>query len=76
MYGMVNQAVKEMVVDEIGLDFWNKVCKKVDISCDDFITFDQYDDKLTLDLVATICELTKKDPQEILEEFGKSIQVK
>ena len=71
MYGMVNQAIKEMVVDEIGLDLWNKVCDKLGTSRDDFTKFEQYDDKVTLNLVVKVCELTGKDAPEILENFGK-----
>lgn len=70
MYGMVNQAVKEMVLTNMGDSTWNEICKSLDIPTDDFKLFDQFDDSVTLGIVQNICRLTNSSPEDILENFG------
>ncbi len=71
MYGMVNQAIKRMVIDVLSEKDWADICSKVKISSEDFQVFQQYDDEVTLNLVLSVCEFTKKEPAEILESFGE-----
>lgn len=70
MYGMVNQAVKEMVITQLGSDSWDTICNKLEISNEDFSLFMQFDDSVTLGIVQNVCGLTQKPAEEILESFG------
>lgn len=70
MYGMVNQALKQMTLDTIGESEWSKICNNLQISSKDFDSFSQFDDSVTLGLVQKICEVSSKNPQDFLKEFG------
>lgn len=70
MYGLVNQAIQEMVIEKFGDDTWEKIRDKA--SCDDiFIGMDQYSDQITLDLVGAACEILGADAATILKTFGE-----
>ncbi|MCJ8275527.1 MAG: heme NO-binding domain-containing protein [Bdellovibrionales bacterium] len=71
MYGMVNQAIKEMVNDKVGTDFWQNVCTRLSLPNQDFDSFEQYDDDMTLNIVSTICELSEKAAPDVLIDFGR-----
>jgi len=71
MYGLVNQTIKSMVVESTNSTTWNEICQKLKISAEDFDSFFQYPDDLTLNLVLTISEKLKIEVPVLLEEFGK-----
>lgn len=71
MYGMVNQAVKEMVHEVLGEDSWIQICNTLKIKVDDFELFQQFDDEVTLNLVKEICQVSKMEPETLLESFGQ-----
>ena len=70
MYGMVNQAIKEMVQEVLGPDSWQEVCQNINRNSDDFELFNQFDDQITLDLVTQICKTSGMRPEKLLEAFG------
>jgi len=71
MYGLVNQTIKSMVVETSNPAIWGEICKKLNISAEDFDSFVQYPDDLTLNLVITISEKLQVEIPILLEEFGK-----
>jgi hypothetical protein len=71
MYGLVNEAVKQMVVDSFGVEKWNEVCTELNLEEPNFMPFEQYEDSLTGDLVGKICEKFSFEAPVLLEEFGK-----
>lgn len=71
MYGMVNQAIKQMVTELLGQETWKNICKKIEISADDFEHFKQFDDKITLNLVVEICNVNNMQADVLLVEFGR-----
>ena len=71
MYGMVNQAIKMMVIETVNKDAWDNVCNDLNIDTKDFDSFEQFPDSLTLDLVGAICEKLKIDAPKLLESFGE-----
>lgn len=70
MYGMVNQAVKEMVLGSLGAEQWENICKHLNISTEDFSPFLQFDDSVTLGIVENVCNVTQMPAELILENFG------
>lgn len=72
MYGMVNQAAKIMVIEKLGEQTWAKIADKLTLDPNaDFDVFEQYDDKVTLETVLTISEVTGISAENILIGFGK-----
>ena len=71
MYGMVNQAIKTMVIEKFDSETWNDICNSLDISNGDFDPFEQHIDELTLDLVGTICNKLEVTADKLLESFGE-----
>ena len=71
MYGMINQAIKSMVIETADNETWGDVCKSLNISTNDFDSFYQYSDQQTLDLVGAICKKIDIEPAALLESFGE-----
>lgn len=71
MYGMVNQAVKDLILRKFGVDSWNAVADGASISRDDFEFMNYYPDKITYDLVGSASKVLSLPPEVVLKEFGK-----
>lgn len=71
MYGLVNQAVKDMVISGHGEDMWLQICKGAGVASTDFVNMEQYPDKTTYDLVGSASKLLNLPAETILREFGK-----
>jgi hypothetical protein len=70
MYGLVNQAVKDLVCDRFGEDQWKAVCTGARLNPDDFEPMKSYSDQVTYDLVASASALLGIPAESILEAFG------
>ena len=70
MYGLVNQAVREMVLAHFGEAKWEAIREKAGTD-DVFIAMDQYPDKVTGDLVGGACAVLGVTPEQVLETFGE-----
>jgi hypothetical protein len=70
MYGMVNQAIKSMVIENHGEKIWDSVLQKINLEIQDFAPFEQYDDSVTGNLVGAISHITNIRPEDLLEAFG------
>ena len=62
MYGMVNQAIKSMVIENHGEKMWHSVLQEIKLEIQDFAPFEQYDDGVTGNLVGAISNLTNNKP--------------
>lgn len=71
MYGMVNQAIKDLVVSRFGETAWAQICEKSNIPTSDFVFMQYYPDKLTYDLVGAASAQLAIPAEAVLEEFGK-----
>jgi hypothetical protein len=51
MYGLVNKAIKDLVLNNHGVVKWSEICKLSDFPEGDFAGMNSYPDKLTYDLM-------------------------
>ncbi len=70
MYGLVNQAVREMVLTHYGEEKWEKIRERAGAD-DVFIAMDQYPDEVTGNLVGGACVILGAQPEQVLEGFGE-----
>jgi hypothetical protein len=71
MYGLVNKAIKDLVVNNHGKEVWTEICRLSDFEDMDFIGMNPYPDKITYDLVKNASIVLKADAAAILEAFGE-----
>jgi len=70
MYGMVNQAVRGLVLEQFGKEAWTKIHEKAE-SPENFDAFKQYDDTVTYGLVGAATEVLELPAEKILYAFGE-----
>lgn len=71
MYGMVNQAIKDLVLNKFGEEAWREICDKAHLPTEDFVFMQYYPDKVTYDLVGAASAHLGLSGEVILREFGK-----
>lgn len=71
MYGMVNKAIKEMVVNQHGMDRWEAIRTAAGLEVDEFISNEPYPDALTYDLVSAASSILGVTAQDVLIDFGR-----
>lgn len=71
MYGIVNQAIAEMVCTQSGDQLWLRVLKRAGISEDGFLSNTPYPDCVTYALVSAVCSETGRTSDDVLEDFGR-----
>jgi len=71
MYGLINEAIKQMVIDTFDQEKWVEVSREAEIKETRFRPFEQYDDEITAKLVTVISEKISMEAPLLLEEFGK-----
>lgn len=71
MYGIVNKAIEELVVENFGQQKWEEVkeCSGVDI--DYFISNEPYDDEITFKLAMAVAEVMSLSISDVLRSFGE-----
>ncbi len=70
MYGMVNQAVRGLVLDNFGQEAWENIRSKADAPAT-FISMQAYDDAITYALVSAAVEVLSLPAEKILYTFGE-----
>ena len=70
MYGMVNRAVRGLVLEQFGEEAWRKIHEKADAP-PTFDAFKQYDDAVTYGLVGAATEILELPAETILHAFGE-----
>ncbi len=71
MYGLVNQAIEELIVKAAGPEKWKAVKKLAGVEVDVFISNETYPDAMTYSLVTAAAEVLEKTSSEILAAFGE-----
>ena len=71
MYGMVNMAVEQLIVENYGKEKWLEIKKKAGIAEEQFVNMQSYDDKITYAMVGAASEVLKLEAAEVLEKFGE-----
>jgi len=71
MYGLINQALKELVQSRTSNQVWSDICATVGISAEDFDSLLPYEDSLTYRLVGATSETLGIPAAEILRMFGR-----
>lgn len=70
MYGLINKAIKDLVIDKFGRTTWEDIAKAAGILDDDFETLTSYPDQLTFSLVQKASERVNLPSEKILRTFG------
>jgi hypothetical protein len=71
MYGLVNKAIEELVVENHGQEVWDRVCKQAGFTEGSFLSMQSYDDALTFNLVGAVCAELGAEPADVLRSFGR-----
>ena len=69
MYGLVNKAVKDLVVANFDEETWQAIAGEAGVD-PTFISMDSYDDQVTYDLVSVASKRLGVPAEEILRQFG------
>jgi hypothetical protein len=71
MYGIVNQAIHGLVLDNFGEQSWREIKMKAGIEEDYFLSDQSYDDSITYDLVGAASEVLNIPASSVLFAFGE-----
>ena len=71
MYGLVNKAVRDLVLMRFGKDRWDEIKTKAGVNGDTFVGMSPYPDEVTYRLVAAASETLGLSPEQVLEAFGE-----
>ncbi len=71
MYGLVNQAMKDLVLERFGESRWTEICSGASCPTDDFELMKSYPDALTYGLVGSASRVLQVDAGVLLEQFGE-----
>ncbi len=71
MYGLVNQALEDLVVKTADDSVWQSVKRTAGISLPGFVSMENYEDAITFDLAAAAGYELEMTQQELLRAFGK-----
>lgn len=71
MYGLVNQAIKDLVLNKFGEQKWKQVCTEAQVPENDFVSMHYYEDAITYKLVGSASKVLQIPAEVVLEEFGK-----
>lgn len=71
MYGIVNRAIEELIIEKFGAEKWEEVKTKADFKSEGFMTLKPYPDELTFKLVTAASEILDIPVNALLEAFGE-----
>ena len=71
MYGLVNQAIQGLVVDNFGNENWNKIKQKAGVTEEAFLSNEMYDDSVTFNLAVAASDILNLPLEDVLKTFGK-----
>lgn len=70
MYGMVNQAVRDLATTLGGDPLWQQIRERAGVDVEVFVAMEPYDDAVTYRLVEAASAILGMSPDEVLEAFG------
>ena len=71
MYGLVNQAIEDMILSRFGEITWAKIKQKAQVAIPVFENMHSYPDAITYDLVSAVSQELNLFPEQVLEDFGE-----
>jgi len=71
MYGLINKAVKDFVVDRFDAETWDSIRVQAGLEDDEFISMEPYPDETTYALVGAASEVLSMSSDDVLEAFGE-----
>jgi Haem-NO-binding len=71
MYGNINKAIEELVVQIGGEETWQAVCNEAGLESFTFVSQEIYPDKITYDLVDAVAKVTGQSTEQVLVAFGE-----
>lgn len=71
MYGLVNQAIEDLVRTTHGDDTWEEVKRKAGVDVDTFISMEPYPDEMSYKLVGAASDVLGTSADQLLEAFGE-----
>lgn len=71
MYGLVNQAISGLVIENYGMDKWNEILVKSEVKNGNFLNNQMYDDSVTFNLAITTADVLAIPLRDVLIAFGK-----
>lgn len=71
MYGLVNKAIHDLVVNNHGRETWDEIRRKAGMEDESFVSLKSYPDKLTYNLVGAASEVLGAEASDILQAFGE-----
>lgn len=71
MYGLVNQAVEDLIVSTHGEEQWQKIKSKAGVGIEVFMSNEGYPDEITFQLVQAAAQVLDSSGREILIAFGE-----
>ncbi|MEP1471039.1 MAG: heme NO-binding domain-containing protein [Halieaceae bacterium] len=71
MYGLINNALREMITSQFGDEQWQKILAESGVPEDSFLTMRSYDDALTYSLAGAASTVLDTPVDKCLELFGE-----
>lgn len=71
MYGMVNNAIRSLIIERYGSEAWSEVCREAGIDRGEFAAVLPYDDQVSLDVIAQSANVTGKSVPQLLHDIGR-----
>jgi len=71
VYGLVNQAMQDLVLGRHGRATWAAIMKRADVDIDPFVAMSPYPDDVTYRLVTAAAEHLDRPVDDVLVEFGE-----
>ena len=71
MYGIVNQAIQELVTTNFGAEKWEQVLRKSGVNEEYFLSNESYDDAITFQLASAASEVLNMPLKDVLNAFGE-----
>ncbi|MBA4195976.1 MAG: heme NO-binding protein [Chitinophaga sp.] len=71
MYGIVNKAIEDLVIENFGAEKWDAVKLRSGVDIDFFISNEPYDDDVTFKLASAVSEELNITLSEVLIAFGE-----
>jgi hypothetical protein len=71
MYGIVNKAIRDLIVSDFGSEAWDAVKKRSGVELEFFVSNEPYPDDLSYRLVCAASEVLSLPADDILIRFGQ-----
>lgn len=71
MYGLVNQAIEDLVVQLGGAALWETIVAKAGVELPVFVAMSPYDDAIAYRLIEAASDVTGRSQADVLEAFGE-----